>query len=73
MLAIRDAVATGVGVAPLQALLADPDIAASRLIRVLPDWKTPCKPLLVTDPSAQSVIHRPRLFIDHLATALPSA
>jgi DNA-binding transcriptional LysR family regulator len=66
-LAVRDAAVAGAGVAVIPRLIAFPEIAAGRLIRVLPGWATPKKPIYFVYPSAQSVTARLRAFIDHLA------
>ena len=69
-LAVRDAVVAGAGIAALPGIVARPDIAAGRLVRVLPGWSTPRKALYFLYPSAQSVTARLRVFIDHLAREL---
>ena len=69
-LAVRDAVIAGAGIAALPGLVARPEIAAGRLLRVLPDWSTPRKAIYFVYPSAQSVTARLRAFIDHLAQAM---
>lgn len=69
-LAVRDAVVAGAGVAALPGIVARPDIAAGRLVRVLPDWSTPRKAIYFVYPSAQSVTARLRVFIDHLARVM---
>lgn len=69
-LAVRDAVIAGAGIAALPGLVARPEIAAGRLVRVLPDWSTPRKAIYFVYPSAQSVTARLRAFIDHLAQAM---
>jgi DNA-binding transcriptional LysR family regulator len=69
-LAVRDAVVAGAGIAALPGIVARPDIAAGRLVRVLPDWSTPRKAIHFVYPSAQSVTARLRAFIDHLVTAM---
>ncbi len=66
-LAVRDAVVAGAGIAALPGLIARAEIAAGRLVRVLPDWSTPRKAIYFVYPSAQSVTARLRAFIDHLA------
>lgn len=66
-LAVRDAVVVGAGIAVLPGMIARAEIAAGRLIRVLPDWSTPRKGIYFVYPSAQSVTARLRAFIDHLA------
>jgi DNA-binding transcriptional LysR family regulator len=69
-LAVRDAVLAGAGIAALPGIVARPEIAAGRLIRVLPDWSTPRKAIYFVYPSAQSVTARLRVFIDHLVKAM---
>ncbi len=69
-LAVRDAVLAGAGIAALPGIVARPDIAAGRLVHVLPDWSTPRKAIYFVYPSAQSVTARLRAFIDHLAQEL---
>lgn len=69
-LAVRDAVVAGAGIAALPGLVARPDIAAGRLVRVLPDWSTPRKAIYFVYPSAQSVTARLRAFIDHVAAEM---
>jgi DNA-binding transcriptional LysR family regulator len=69
-LAVRDAVIAGAGLAALPGIIARPDLAAGRLVRILPDWSTPRKPIYFVYPSAQSVTARLRAFIDHLALNL---
>jgi DNA-binding transcriptional LysR family regulator len=69
-LAVRDAVVAGAGFAALPRMIAGPEIAADRLVRVLPDWSTPRKAIYFVYPSAQSVTARLRAFIDHLAQEL---
>lgn len=66
-LAVRDAVVAGAGIAALPGIVARPDIAAGRLVHLLPDWSTPRKAIYFVYPSAQSVTARLRAFIDHLA------
>ncbi|MFO1203610.1 MAG: LysR family transcriptional regulator [Tabrizicola sp.] len=69
-LAVRDAVLAGAGIAALPGIIARPDLAAGRLVRLLPDWATPRKALYFVYPSAQSVTARLRVFIDHLVREL---
>ncbi len=69
-LAVRDAVVVGAGIAALPRMIARAEIAAGRLVRVLPDWSTPRKAIYFVYPSAQSVTARLRAFIDYLAQEL---
>lgn len=69
-LAVRDALVAGAGVGTLPGMIARPEIAAGRLVQVLPDWSTPRKAIYFVYPSAQSVTARLRAFIDHLAVMM---
>lgn len=69
-LAVRDAVLAGAGIAALPGIVVRPELAAGRLVRVLPDWSTPRKAIYFVYPSAQSVTARLRAFIDHVAAAM---
>jgi DNA-binding transcriptional LysR family regulator len=69
-LAVRDAAVAGAGVAALPRMIATPEIAAGRLVRVLNGWTTPRKAISFVYPSAQSVTARLRAFIDHLTRNL---
>jgi DNA-binding transcriptional LysR family regulator len=69
-LAVRDAAVAGAGIATLPRMIATPEIAAGRLVRILPDWSTPRKAIYFVYPSAQSVTARLRAFIDHLARSM---
>lgn len=69
-LAVRDAVVAGAGIGALPGIVCRPDLAAGRLVRVLPDWSTPRKAIYFVYPSAQSVTARLRAFIDHLVGEL---
>lgn len=69
-LAVRDAVVAGAGIGALPGIVCRPDLAAGRLVRVLPDWSTPRKAIYFVYPSAQSVTARLRAFIDHLVREL---
>lgn len=66
-LAVRDAVLSGAGAAILPTLLAGREITAGRLIRLLPNWTSPSKPIQFVYPSAQSMTARLRALIDWLA------
>jgi DNA-binding transcriptional LysR family regulator len=67
LLAVRDAVAAGAGAAILPLPLVGEDLAAGRLLRLLPGWSGASKPLRFVYPSAQSMTARLRAFIDLLA------
>ncbi len=69
-LAVRDAVIAGAGISALPRIIALPEIAAGRLVHVLPDWATPMREMYFVYPSAHSVTARLRAFIDFIAAAL---
>lgn len=71
--AVRDAVIAGAGIAALPGIIAKPEIAAGRLLRVLPVWRTPRKGIYFIYPSAHSMTARLRVFIDFLAVAIAEA
>ncbi len=66
MLAVRDAVVAGAGYSFLPRFLARPEIAAGRLVRLLPDWEGPRKTMYFVYPSPQSATPRLRAFLDVL-------
>ena len=69
-LSMRDAAIAGAGVAILPIPFALPDLHEGRLVRVLPEWRTPRKELTFVYPSAQSVTARLRVFMDFLQEEL---
>ncbi|GGL88790.1 LysR family transcriptional regulator [Pseudooceanicola nanhaiensis] len=73
MLTARDAAVAGGGVTKIPTILARPEIAAGRLVEVLPDWRGPAKDLFVVFPSARSVTTRLRAFLDVLREHVEAA
>ncbi len=69
-LAVREAAVAGAGICALPRIIALPEIAAGRLVQVLPDWTTPKREMYFVYPSAHSVTARLRAFIDFVAAEL---
>lgn len=65
-LSCRDAALAGGGVAVLPEFLTRDDIAAGRLLRLLPEWDAAKREILFVYPSPQSVTARLRAFLDIL-------
>lgn len=73
-LAVREATLAGAGLAVLPDFVADPDIAAGRLIEILPDWHLPRGDIHAVFPPARYRPARVRAFVDLLAQLpLPSS
>ncbi|GHC15549.1 LysR family transcriptional regulator [Kushneria pakistanensis] len=66
-LAVREATLAGAGLAVLPDFVADPDIDAGRLIRILPDWHLPRGDIHAVFPPARYRPARVRAFVDLLA------
>jgi DNA-binding transcriptional LysR family regulator len=62
--AVRDAAMDGLGIAQLPLLLAQPEIAAGRLVPVLADWRLPSAPVHAVFASARYLTPKVRAFID---------
>jgi DNA-binding transcriptional LysR family regulator len=71
LLAVRDAVLAGAGVAQLPRFLIADDLAAGRLVPVLPDWSGPSVPISIVYPSARFLNARTRAFIDVITGLFP--
>ena len=70
MIAARDAAIAGAGVTMLPGILAEPEINAGRLVRLLPEWTGPEKTLYVVYGAPDSVTPRLRGFLDILNAEL---
>ena len=70
LLAARDAAIAGAGVTMLPVFLSRPEIAAGRLVPLLPDWAGPQTTLHLVYASASAVTARLRAFIDLLVAEL---
>jgi len=68
--AVRDVALAGGGVALLSDFMIAEDLAAGRLVRVLPQWHTRPTEVHAVYPARQNVPPRLTLFLDHLAKSL---
>jgi DNA-binding transcriptional LysR family regulator len=66
VLTLHDCAVRGAGVALMPSFLAQPDIDAGRLVRLLPDWRGMVKELYFVYPSPQSATARLRAFLSVL-------
>jgi LysR family transcriptional regulator, regulator for bpeEF and oprC len=71
--AVRDATIDGLGIAQLPSLIADADVHAGRLLRILPDWQPDPVPVHAVFPSARYLTPKVRAFIDHAVAAFDGA
>jgi len=69
---VRVCALAGLGVAALPAPACRDDLAAGRLIRVLPDWHIAPDSLTILLPSRQGTTQAVRAMVDFLAQALPN-
>jgi DNA-binding transcriptional LysR family regulator len=68
--AIRAAALAGAGITVLPDYLIGPDLAAGRLVELLPDWRLPSLPIMLVLPERRLTSRRVRLFVDFLAARL---
>lgn len=68
----RDAAVAGLGVAEILIAIARGDIAAGRLVPVLPDWRRPPVPVHAVFPSARFLTPKVRAFIGHAIDHFPA-
>lgn len=71
--AVRDALASGLGIGMLPWLIAHEARAAGRLVPVLPGWCGPAVPVHAVYPSARYLSPKVRAFIDLALERLPQA
>lgn len=72
MLALQVAARAGVGVVQLPLLMVEDDLAAGRLVHVLPDWQPRPEIIHVVFPSRRGLLPAVRCLIEHLAEAYGS-
>jgi DNA-binding transcriptional LysR family regulator len=70
--AIRDAALAGAGATGLPEFLVAEDLAAGRLVRLLPDWETPERALRLVFPSGRQQSARVRAFVDLITARFPT-
>lgn len=68
--AVRDVTLAGGGVCLLSEFMIADDLAAGRLVHVLPDWQSRGTEVHAVYPARQNLPPRLTLFLDHLAKAL---
>jgi DNA-binding transcriptional LysR family regulator len=71
--AVRGAVLAGAGISMLAEFMVADDIAAGRLVPVLPEWRNRPTDAHAVYPARQNLPPRLSLFLDHLARALDPA
>lgn len=67
--AVRDAVLAGAGISVLSEFMVADDLAAGRLVPVLPEWRNRTVDAHALYPARQNLPPRLALFLDHLAKA----
>ncbi|MCB9689485.1 MAG: LysR family transcriptional regulator [Alphaproteobacteria bacterium] len=67
--ALRQLAIQGQGIALLASWLVDDDLAAVRLVALLPDWEAPPAPIAALLPPSRRVPARVRVVLDHLREA----
>lgn len=69
--AVRDAALAGAGVAGVPEFLVAEDLAAGRLVRMLPGWEAPERALRLVHPAGRHLSARVRAFMDLVVTRFP--
>ena len=71
MVTLKSACAAGLGIVSLPVYVCQSDVAAGRLVELLPEWSSGQATLSVLQPSRQGVLPVVSAFVDHLTTELP--
>ncbi len=69
----RDALLAGLGIADNLTLIAEPEVAAGRLQRVMPDWSRTPVPVHAVFPSHRFLTPKVRVFVERAQTHFPVA
>jgi len=69
----RDAALAGLGIAENLEMIAAPELAAGRLVRVMPQWTRPPVPVHAVFPSQRYLTPKVRAFVDHARRHFPGA
>lgn len=69
MMTLRHAALQGIGLVQLPALMLTEDLAAGRLLRVLPDWQPRREIIHLVFPSRRGLLPSVRLLVEHLASS----
>ena len=72
MVALQTAARAGVGMVQLPLLMVQEDLAANRLIRLLPDWAPRREVIHVVFPSRRGLLPAVRALVDHLSACYAS-
>jgi LysR family transcriptional regulator for bpeEF and oprC len=67
----RDAMLAGLGIAENLCLVAEPEVAAGRLVRVMPDWSRASVPVHAVFPSHRFLTPKVRAFVEHAQAHFP--
>ncbi len=70
---VRQVTLGGLGIGFLPPMLAHEDVAAGRLLRVLPEWNTVSLPIYAVYPSRKHLAQKVRVFMDLLSDQVNSA
>lgn len=68
----RDAVLAGLGIGENLQIIAAPEVATGRLVRVLAEWTRPPVPVHAVFPSQRYLTPKVRAFVDHARRHFPS-
>ncbi len=66
---LRGAALDGLGITLMPAPRIGDDLEVGRLVRVLPDWCSPARPIQAVYPSTRHLSPKVRVFVDHLASS----
>ncbi|MCB1601334.1 MAG: LysR family transcriptional regulator [Xanthomonadales bacterium] len=69
----RQALVAGLGIADSLLLLAEPEVVAGRLVRVLPDWSPAAVPVHAVFPSHRFLTPKVRAFVEHAQANFPAS
>lgn len=69
LFALREAALRGIGIVPLPLPLIEADIAAGRVIRLLPDWRLEDETICAVFPSRRGLLPSIRALLDFLSAA----
>lgn len=69
--ALRTATLAGLGAAVMSAWLVSEDVAAGRLVHLMPQWRAPSLPVYLVYPQARFYPARLRLFLEAMRDAMP--
>ncbi len=71
MVTLRNACSAGVGIVSLPSYVCKPEVAAGRLMRVLPRWSSGSATLSLLQPTRRGVLPAVTVFAEHIGDNLP--